>query len=672
MFYFKLAFNNLKHSFKHFAPFFLVGVTTFVFSNITLLLEMSPMAASMGTGQMALGLAYIVLAILSAILCLYSYHFLLKQRHQEFGLYNIIGMNKSQIIRVASIELFVIYLITVLLGLIFSAIFSNFFYLIFVNIIDYKDLHFSLTAQPFIINTSLFAAIFVGLELVNIRKIGRTSALNLFKNQSQGEREPKGNLILALIALLALAYGYHLSLSAGNSSALIAIGKFFQAILAVILGTYLFYISFTTWYLKARRKNKKYFYQSEHFVNTSQMIFRMKQNAVGLANITLLAIMAFVTVFSTVALYTNTNNLIKDQFPKSSVFELINTTNQEEADALIKNYIEKPLGKDAKSLMQYSYSTYAVNYPKGKNQNLIVDKVSANSKRNLVQTVSKMEALQVMTQDEFIKLGNQLEPLSEHQVAVYDFDNSQSHQFKTLSWMGKTYQNVHQIKQIKNVRGLGTTGLPGALMIVANRKVASDLLSSYQVKGPEKTKMTVSQTRLVIGNLSKANETKFLKIANKNSGTLAADENGGAILYYNQKNSHEEILKMMGGFLFVGFLLGIAFLLGAALIIYYKQLSEGVQDKESYRILQEVGMSLKQVKKTINSQVILVFFLPLVMAIIHFIFALPILKSLLTGFGVQSDSLIYTVSAGTILVILLIYFGIYRLTSRTYYKIIER
>lgn len=667
MFYLKLAFNNLKHSFKYFAPFFLVGVTTFVFSNITLLLGMSPMAASMGTGQVALGLAYVVLAILSAILCLYSYNFLLKQRNQEFGLYNILGMNKSQIIRVASLELFAIYLITVLLGVIFSAIFSNFFYLIFVNIINYKDLHFSLTAQPFIINTGLFAAIFAGLEVVNIRKIGKTSALNLFKNQSQGEREPKGNLILAILALLAIGYGYYLSLASANTNVLFAIQRFFLAILAVILGTYLFYISFSTWYLKARRKNKKYFYQPEHFVNTSQMIFRMKQNAVGLANITLLAIMAFVTIFSTAALYTNTNNLIKDQFPRSSVFELINIQSQEEADTLVKNYLEKPLGNEAKSLIQYNYDTYAVNFPKAKNQTLTVGKVSATSKSELIQEVSKMAVLQVMTQADFKRLGNQMTTLSENQVAVYDYDSSQIHQFKTLSWMGKTYHNVQQIKEVKGIRG-NTTGVPGALMIVANDKVLADLLTSYK----QQSKLVTSSTRIVMGDLSKASETKLLKIANKHSGTIASDENGGAILYYNQENSRKELLKMMGGFLFVGFLLGISFLLGAALIIYYKQLSEGVQDRESYRILQEVGMSLKQVKRTINSQVVLVFFLPLAMAILHFVFALPILKSLLSAFRVQSDSLIYTVSAVTILAILLIYFGIYKLTSRTYYKIIER
>lgn len=668
MFYLKLAFNNLKHSFKYFAPFFLVGVTTFVFCNITLLLGMSPMAASMGTGQMALGLAYIVLAILTAILCLYSYNFLLKQRNQEFGLYNILGMNKSQIIRVASLELLAIYVITVLLGVVFSGIFSNFFYLIFVNIINYRDLHFSLTAQPFFINTGLFAVIFAGLELVNIQKLGRTSALNLFKNQSQGEREPKGNLILAVLALLALAYGYHLSLSSGNSNVLAAIGKFFQAILAVIFGTYLFYISFTTWYLKARRRNKKYFYQPEHFVNTSQMIFRMKQNAVGLANITLLAIMAFVTIFSTVATYTNTNNLIKDQFPKSSVFEVINATSKEEADALIKNYIEKPLGKDAKSLMRYSYYTYGVNLSKKSHQTLVLENQSLGNKKALLKKVSNMTALQVVTQDDFKNLGNKLPNLSENQVAVYYYDNTHPQAFKTLSWLGKDYQNVYQIKTASHMRG-NNTGLPGSMLIVvANSQVASDLLASYK----QQVQLQASQTSVVFGDLSKAKEAKFLKIASKSNGTIASDENGGAIIYYNQENSREEFLKMTGGFLFVGFLLGGSFLLGAALIIYYKQLSEGEQDKESYRILQEVGMSLKQIKKTINSQIIFVFFLPLAMAILHFIFALPILKSLLYAFGVQSDNLIYTVSAVTILAILLIYFGIYKLTSRTYYKIIER
>ena len=167
MFYVKLALNNLRQSFKNFAPFFLVSVTTFVFSNITLLIMQSPTSKTMGLGVMALGLAYIVLSILSAILCLYSYNFLLKQRNQEFGLYNILGMNKRQITGLSTIELGISYLITVVLGSLLSAVFSNFFYIIFVNLINYDDLNFKLSPSAFVITSALFAVIFLVLEIVN-------------------------------------------------------------------------------------------------------------------------------------------------------------------------------------------------------------------------------------------------------------------------------------------------------------------------------------------------------------------------------------------------------------------------------------------------------------------------------------------------------------------------
>ena len=446
MFYLKLAINNVKQSFKHFAPFFLVSVTTFVFNNITLLIITSPTADSMGTGAYALELAYFVLCILSAILCLYSYNFLLKQRNQEFGLYNILGMNKGQITTVSTIELIFIYGVTVVIGSILSAILSNLAYLIFANIIHYDNLNFSLNPIAFGGNILLFGAIFFLLELVNIVKIRKTSALNLFRNQSQGEREPRGNMILALISVAAIGYGYYLSVSSANLSALVGIQRFFIAILAVIVGTYLFYISFLTWYLKRRRKNKAYFYKPEHFITTSQMIFRMKQNAVGLANITLLAIMAFVTIFSTVALYSSQENLARMTYPKSAMFEFPNVNDPEKAENLIKEKVLPALGKDGEAFNQvfkhYKYTSFIGQYAADK-KTMIVDEsfLKSNPQSNLSK-LSSISAMVFITQDDFRNLGNKLPNLTKDQIAFYDYAQNKSLSFDTLNWMGKTYQSL--------------------------------------------------------------------------------------------------------------------------------------------------------------------------------------------------------------------------------------
>lgn len=671
MFYLKLAINNIKQSFKHFAPFFLVSVTTFVFNNITLLIMTSPTADSMGTGAYALGLAYFVLCTLSAILCLYSYNFLLKQRNQEFGLYNILGMNKGQITTVSTIELIFIYGVTVVIGSILSAVLSNLAYLIFANIIHYDNLNFSLNPIAFWGNILLFGAIFFLLELVNIVKIRKTSALNLFSNQSQGEREPRGNMILALISVAAIGYGYYLSVSSANLSALVGIQRFFIAILAVIVGTYLFYISFLTWYLKRRRKNKAYFYKPEHFITTSQMIFRMKQNAVGLANITLLAIMAFVTIFSTVALYSSQENLARMTYPKSAMFEFPNVNDPEKAENLIKKKVLPALGKDGEAFNQvfkhYKYTSFIGQYAADK-KTMIVDEsfLKSNPQSNLSK-LSSISAMVFITQDDFRNLGNKLPNLTKDQIAFYDYAQNKSLSFDTLNWMGKTYQNVQNINHVSNLQ-IANVGMPGGIVIVADDETLNEMLKSYNPN----VRYPVSYTYLAFADLSNKQVKAIRKLSQPDSSTIVVDSNETAAIFSTVQAFREEGLQLTGGFLFTGFLLSSAFLMGAALIVYYKQLSEGSQDKRSYKILQEVGMSLKAVKKTINSQIVMVFFMPLAISIVHFAFALPILKKLLLLFGVQGDKMLYTISGLTILGILVIYFIIYKVTSRTYYKLVER
>ncbi|MGT2924156.1 ABC transporter permease [Streptococcus caviae] len=667
MFYVKLALNNIKQSYKYFAPFFLVSVTTFLFSGITLLILLSPAAKSMGTGTTALGLANTVLSIFAAIMCLYSYNFLLKQRNQEFGLYNILGMNKKQIIWLSSIELTIIYLVTMVLGVILSLVFANFFNLIFINLVHYDQLNFSVNPKAFTINILLFAAIFVLLEVVSAIRIYRSSALNLFSNQSQGEREPKGNIILAFIGILALGYGYYLSVSSVNLSALTGIVRFFKAILAVILGTYLFYISFITWYLKFRRKSKRYFYKPEHFVTTSQMIFRMKQNAVGLANITLLAIMAFVTVFSTAALYTSNENLVQMSYPKNTMIDFYKVTNRKEVQDLVKTKAVEPLKKADKnfhkSFDQYQSVSFAVPYGRLKTLKVKPSFIS----KNPYEHMDKVGVVEVVTQDDFRKVGNKVKQLAADEVAFYDYNLNKSFQFDTVNWLGQHYKKAASVKSIKNMK-IANIGIPAGLLIVSDDSVMAAMTEIYNKSAVSPSNYSYS----AYANLSKKEQQVLMDISRKNGGALINQKKGLFADLSTAQSYREEVLKLSGGFLFTGFLLGIAFLLGAALIIYYKQLSEGTQDKRSYTILQEVGMSLKQVKQTINSQIILVFFMPLAIAIMHFIFALPILKQLLLIFGVQGDRLIYTVSALTISGILVIYFIIYKITSRTYYKLIER
>ena len=656
MFYLKLAGQNIRKSMGVFAPFVLASLVLFTLICSMFLLMLSPVMKSMGTGAVSIGLGVVVLTIFSLIMEIYSFNFLMQQRTREFGLYNMLGMNKKKVALVASIELFFIFLLVIVLGSALAGVFANVLYLIFVNLTNYSDLHFSISPLAFAMTAFLFAVIFFILELLAIRTIGKTSPLILFRASEKGEKEPKGNVLLAALGVLSLGVGYYLSLSS-QSTGLAVIYRFFIAVLFVIAGTYLFYISFMTWYLKARRKNKRYFYTPEHFVTTSQMIFRMKQHATGLANITLLSVMAFVTIATTTSLYTGMSSMTSRLYPKeTSITYPVSDRSQGETvyqQSVLSHFPEK--AHDS-----LSYLTYQAGLVYDGGEEIVISPVTISD-----PDFSKIAFTYFITQGDFRKLGNDLPELAANQVAF--IRPSEKPSLKKLVLGEQTFENVVNLDQaiLPDI----TNTLNAAVMVVSDDSVLETIRSYYEANNPQGYQVSLDYR-------------VFTDMTNEEVATLGeqagdayniSDANGEFIGYVMQKTDFNNmIMGFIGGFLFTGFLLGISFLLGAALIIYYKQYSEGHEDKKSYKILQEVGMSQQTVKKTIDSQTLLVFFMPLAMATLHFVVALVMLKQMLMMFGVVSSSMIYTISGITLLAVALIYFVIYKWTSRTYYRIIER
>lgn len=654
MFYFKLAWNNIKTAKKAYAPFVLASFVLYSLTCSVLLILTSPMSEEMGDGAQVLPLGLIVLSILSLIMEIYSYSILLKQRSREFGLYNILGMNKGQVGWVSTIELAIIFLFLILLGSAFSAIFANFLYLIFVNIVNYNQLILSLNPLAFFLNTLLFLGIFFILNLVGLHQIGKTSPLSLFRSQEKGEKEPRGNLILAFLSILFIGVGYGISIYSKDLSALEVLLLFFIAVVLVILGTYLFYISFLTWYLKKRRGNKVYFYQPKNFVTTSQMIFRMKQNATGLASITLLAVMAFVSIGTSSALYLNTQNQANRSFPLNTKIigesESFSNTNQQ-----IETYLHQQLGDD---LQMISYTTSLISIPldKGEELNVTAD--------NLANPSLNVGFVYIITQDDFRKMGNDIPELKANQVLFYK-QKGNSH-YKTINILGTEFEVVENLKSVKISEVDGTYN--GATMVVADAQVADELRITFS---DIMSHMVTFVPTTYILNIELTDEEQE-QLGISHNGPLLDESEQNLGLVQTRKALLDEGYAMFGGLLFTGVLLGISFLLGAALIIYYKQYSEGQEDKKSYKILQEVGMSQEQVKKMISTQTLLVFFMPLGIASLHYLVAIPMLRQMLLFFGVTSSNLVYLVAAITMFLISILYYGIYKLTSRTYYRIIER
>lgn len=654
MFYLKLAWNNIKTAKKDYAPFVLASFILYSLTCSILLILLSPLREGMSTGAMVLPLGLFVLAILSLIMEIYSYRVLLKQRSREFGLYNILGMNKRQVGFVSTLELTLIFLILIVLGSAFSSIFANFLYLIFVNVINYDQLILTISPLAFILNALIFAGIFLVLALVGLHQVGKTSPLNLFRSQEKGEKEPRGNLVLAFLSLIFIGGGYGISIYSKDLSAITVLLYFFVAVLLVIMGTYLFYISFIAWYLKKRRSNKNYFYQPKHFITTSQMIFRMKQHATGLASITLLAVMAFVSIGTTSALYLNTQNHAELNFPMNTklngMTESFATGSQHAED-----YLHQQLGADHEL---YGYTTSLITLPID-----LVDEITVT--KESISTVNLDTGfVYIITQDDFRGLGNEIPQLQDNQVVFYK-QKGNSH-FKRMNLLGKEFQVVDNLKSVRMPEIDNTYN--GAALVVANAQVADDLRMAFSETVGEN--VTFAPTSFTINiDLTEAEQEK-LGVTHNNP---LSDESGMKIGFVQLRQGFfEEAYAMYGGLLFTGVLLGLSFLLGAALIIYYKQYSEGQEDKKSYKILQEVGMSKEQIKKTISSQTLLVFFMPLGIAALHYLVAIPMLRQMLLFFGVSSSNLVYLVAGGTMVVISILYYGIYRLTSRAYYRMIER
>ncbi|KXT76538.1 FtsX-like permease family protein [Streptococcus sp. DD12] len=653
MLYLKLAFNNIKNALQQFGPFLLASTVLFVLWSTTSLIIFSSMTSHMRFGASLLFLALVILTIFAVIMEIYSYHVLLKQRSQTFGLYHILGMTKWQVAAVATWELLLSALMVILLGSLLSLILSQLFYLFFVNLVHYKQLILDVNPLALLLSSLVFGAIFLLLEIVGLVTISRQSALGLFGQSKQGESEAKGNTLLAILAILLLGIGYYLALSSNNLSALAALYRFFAAVLLVITGTYLFYISFVARYLKWRRGNKRYYYQPKHFITVSQMLFRMKQNAVGMASITLLSCMSFVAIATTTALYTNIEGQSQSLFPRtvSLTFNMANQTPQD-LKALSRQWLE---AKGVATTNSLSYDTYVVGIPVPDQRKTVIGPQDISH-----PDFNKLGYTYIVTQSDFRELGNDLPDLKENESALVLPNRNQ--EVKDINLLGHQLTNVKTFSRA-NFPDLANT-YNGNLLVVSNESVQQALVSAVQAYYPD----PLPHLYRFFVNLP----DKQAKKLGDSQGNLLNDEGqeiGSLDLKDDFRNATYQIY---GGFVFTGFMLGISFMLGAALIIYYKQYSEGQEDRRSYQILQEVGMSSQSIKKAISAQTLFVFFGPLTMAILHFLAALVLIKQVLLLFGVMDSQMVYWVSGLTILLIGTLYYLIYRFTSRTYYRIIAR
>ncbi|MEX0379897.1 FtsX-like permease family protein [Leuconostoc sp. MS02] len=662
MFYLKLAQRNIRKSFKNFAPFLLATLMMFVLNFILASIAFSPELDKLDIKSVAVVLiiGQIILIPFSIGIEIYAYRFLLKKRSREFGLYDILGLGKAQIIVVALLELLFLLIATLLLGTIVGIILSKFLFLVFIALIggNYFNLTFSVVGSVMPIIVTLTA--FVLLAVISMWTIHHHSSLALLHSENQGEREPKSRGFLAFLGMILLVIGYYMAITIKVNSLMII--TFAGAVVLVIAGTYLFYVAFTIWYLKRQKRGRKY-YQPEKFITTNALLYRMKQNAIGLGNITILVTMAIVTLVTTVMLQAGLKQNMMANMSFTTELSAMNTgdarvgnVTEEQFDRLL-SLTEKQTHIDLTKGIQYvDYGAASVQLPSSKH--VTINHVVSNDNQSGVATV------QVVSRDTLIKLGNKLPKLAPNDILIHNYAG----QFnpKSINWFG---QSLRVKGQTENVKNYPTQSIPGdsTMIVTANEAQAKQF---YQRTRFNANSYSISQRKLVI-NLSK-NDSKRVVKAFKEVGENSSNGSPVSAFGMDRFSLLKEGRAYSGGFLFIGFTLGLTFIIGAALIIYYKQIAEGEQDKEAFRILQEVGLSKKEVSQTINSQIRLLFFMPIAVAVVHFAGAYVMISKIINVFGITNKTLMLSVSGGVILLIVVLYYAIYKVTSRSYVNIVQR
>ena len=654
MFYIKLAARNFKKSLANFAPFLLATTVMFAMTFIIANIAFSPgldklTGAEYAKFMMIAGLVIVV--FFSIIIVSYSYRFLLKQRTREFGLYNILGLNKRQISTISFWELVIAFFLTVITGTIVGLILSQFLFLIFTKIIGAS--YFNLGISVFAIGLSVltFFIIFCLLMMFAFATIRKHSAISLLKDNSRSEREPRGRMIVSILSIVCLGTAYYMAITIKNP--LVALMSFFIAAFLVIIGTYCLYMGVTIFVLKRQKANKAYYYKPEHFITTSSMLYRMKTNAVGLANITILVTMTFVTIATSVALYVGVQDVITDLFPKNTDVKVFGNDITENKSKLDRFINDNQLDKKTRS----TYSSFTTSTDFKADQTKHVKITTENS------VTKDYAALLFVTRKDMIALGNSLPGVNNDQVLMYNVQGSRD--IKTMDWYGQQLSVIKVSGKLKHVTNPYTVA-NAYIMVVKDDQELLKLTDLFNKSNVIKSKdgSTTSQTITI-------NTDTLFDLSEKNQVAIQAKDSE-TIRISTETEIRQMMNSLTGGFLFIGFMLGITFILGAALIIYYKQLSEGAEDKRIYRILQEIGLTKKEVKKAIDSQVLIVFFMPIVVSIIHFSAAFLMIEKLIKLFGVSNTSSIATVSLITIAIISVIYYLIYRKTSKIYYHIVER
>ena len=659
----RLALSNLIKNRKLYYPYtlatILVIAITYIFTSLTLNSHLDDLPGADAI-KMVLGLGLGIVALSSGIIVLYANSFVMKNRSKELGLYSMLGLEKRHLFSMILKETVIMGFVTLLLGIGVGALFDKLIYAFLQRLIgEGTGLVSTFQVMTIPIVLVIFACIFSLLVLVNGFRLLRLNPLQLTKDGLKGEKKGRFLVIQTLLGLGTMGYGYYLALSVQNP--VTAIISFFLAVLLVILGTYLLFNAGTTVVLQLLKKKKSYYYKPNNMISISNLVFRMKKNAVGLATIAILSSMVLVTLVGAASIYAGKKDYLASAAPHDYSVSG-NKVDPTSTKKLMDDFLIKT-GEQANEEVAVSYLLFGI-----KNQE--TNKLTVFTK-NERKVVPKSIVL-VFSQETFKQLTGKELNLSSNQIALYTKNKTLKTQ-KSLSIDGKNYQIHRQIgdfinKKVPNIYKIIVSDY--SYLVVPDIKIFESSMKGTSIAQATYIGVNVKDPT----HDAKKNLDLLDQIAGEATKQLAGQTTGVPESYFSANSRYDAegmVNGFVGGTFFIGIFLSIIFMLGTVLVIYYKQISEGYEDRERFVILQKIGLDDLQVKQTIRKQVLTVFFLPLIFAFIHLAFAYHMISLIVRIIGVLNPDLMLVVTIIVCGVFFLAYILVFVLTSRSYRRIVS-
>ena len=639
----RLALVNLVRNSRYYGPYLLsCGALAAMYYILRFLTWNEVIQTVRGAAylQVMMSIGCFVVALFSTVLLLYANSFVMKRRQKELGLYNILGLEKRHIAALCFWETLLSAAVVIPGGIAAGILLSKLILLLLLKLVQIPaQFGFSVSVRGVGETAALLGVLFLLALLWNLLRLGRSRPIELLHSDSAGEREPKTKRLLAVLGLAALLGGYAIALTTRNP--VNALMLFFVAVILVMLGTYCLFTAGSIALLKRLRANKGFYYQTRHFTAISGLLYRMKQNAVGLANICILACMVLVTVSGTLCLYLGAEKSLDGRYPDDI---LVTQTLKDDTDpAATLDLVQRTVADAGRQMADLRYETSASFHARYSGNTLLTDM----SQSGLLTEIT------VLTAEEYSRLTGETVALGENQVLAYADGDFQ---------LPETFFYEYEEAPIQ-VKARLDSFPAGDSAIVTNEVMLGLVADGTLAEHLMNTDLARRTFRIHLNTDGADSE----KLACAKAVLAVSDGRYGVA---SRQEMAEEFYAMYGGFLFLGIFLGLLFLMATVLIIYYKQVSEGYEDQRRYQIMQQVGMSRREVGASIRGQILLVFFLPLLTAGLHILAAFPMLCRILELFGLHEVGMFALCTAGTLAVFAAVYALVYGLTARTYERIV--